>query len=67
MHLLPQVPKYKMDRDTCLSPVIEKTCQDAEVWQGSIVVQLVVMEARALNIQMNQRGFEGQSSGATNC
>lgn len=31
-----------MDRDICLYLTVDKIYQDAEVWQGSIVVQLLV-------------------------
>lgn len=31
-----------MDQDICLYLTVEKIYQDAEVWQGSIVVQLLV-------------------------
>lgn len=31
-----------MDQDICLYLTVDKIYQDAEVWQGSIVVQLLV-------------------------
>lgn len=50
-----------MDQDICLYLTVDKIYQDAEVWQGSIVVKLLVGAGRWepwASIQMNHRGSD---------